>query len=95
MANIVVTPEQLQQVGSQLNAGAASIQQTLGQLQGQVAPLQSEWRGQAQAQFEQLWAEWQRSAAGIHHALTGIARLTGQAGVNYSDAEQAIAASFR
>jgi ESAT-6 family protein len=95
MANILVTPEQLQQVSGQLNAGAGSIQETLAQLQAQVAPLRSEWRGQAQAQFEQLWAEWQRSAAGIHHALTGVARLTGQAAANYADTEQAIAASFR
>jgi WXG100 family type VII secretion target len=94
MSNILVTPEQLQSIGNQLNVGAANIETTLSQLGAQVAPLHSEWRGVAQAQFESLWAEWQRSAAGIQHALHGIAQLTGTAGVNYADTEQGIAASF-
>lgn len=94
MPNILVTPEQLQQVSAQLNAGASSINQTLSQLHGQVAPLRSEWRGQAQGQFERLWAEWNRSAAGIQEALTGISRLTAAASVSYSDTEQAVARSF-
>jgi WXG100 family type VII secretion target len=94
MTNILVTPEQLQSVAAQLNAGAANIESQLGQLAAQVAPLQSEWRGVAQAQFEALWAEWQRSAAGIQHALHGISQLTAAAGAGYADTEQAIAASF-
>jgi WXG100 family type VII secretion target len=94
MPNILVTPEQLQSISSQLNAGAANIESTLAQLAAQVAPLQAEWRGIAQAQFETLWAEWQRSAAGIQHALHGISQLTAAAGANYADTEQAIASSF-
>jgi early secretory antigenic target protein ESAT-6 len=94
MTNILVTPEQLQQVSSQLNAGAANIESTLGQLASQVAPLQSEWRGVAQAQFESLWAEWQRASVAIQHALHGISQLTAAASSNYSDTEHAIAASF-
>ena len=42
MPNIAVTPEQLQSVSGQLNAGASNIESTLSQLEGQVAPLQSE-----------------------------------------------------
>jgi WXG100 family type VII secretion target len=94
MANIAVTPEQLQSVGTQLNAGAANIESTLSQLAAQVAPLQSEWQGVAQARFQELWAEWQRSSRGIHDALTGISRLTQQAGANYESTEQQIAGSF-
>ena len=76
MPNIAVTPEQLQSVGAQLNAGAANIESTLSQLAGQVAPLQSEWQGVAQARFQELWAEWQRSSRGIQEALHGISQLT-------------------
>lgn len=94
MSNILVTPERLQAVSGQLNGGAATIESTLGQLAAQVAPLQSEWRGVAQAQFEALWAEWQRSAAGIQHALHGIAQLTNAAGANYEQTESSIASSF-
>ena len=94
MPNIAVTPEQLQSVASQLNAGAANIESTLSQLAAQVAPLQSEWQGVAQARFQELWAEWQRSSRGIQEALHGISQLTQQAAVNYGDTEQAIASSF-
>jgi 6 kDa early secretory antigenic target len=94
MPNILVTPEQLQQVSAQLNAGAVSINQTLSQLHAQVAPLRSEWRGQAQAQFERLWAEWNRSAAGIQEALNGISRLTAAASASYAETESAVARSF-
>jgi WXG100 family type VII secretion target len=94
MPGIRVTPEQLQSVSSQLSSGAASIEETLSQLAAQVAPLGSDWAGVAQARFEALWAEWQRSAQGIHEALTGVAQLTNQAAANYADTEQAIASSF-
>ena len=36
---IRVTPEQLQQISAQLDAGASSIEGTLRQLAGNVAPL--------------------------------------------------------
>lgn len=94
MANIAVTPEQLQSIASQLNAGAANIESTLSQLAGQVAPLQSEWQGMAQQRFQQLWDEWQRSSRGIQDALHGISQLTQQAGSNYESTEQQIASSF-
>ena len=40
---IRVTPEQLQQISAQLDAGASSIEGTLRQLAGNVAPLGSDW----------------------------------------------------
>jgi early secretory antigenic target protein ESAT-6 len=94
LSGIRVTPEQLQQVSAQLNAGAASIDGTLRQLAAQVGPLGSDWAGVAQSRFIQLWTEWQRSAAGLHHALTGIGQLTAGAAASYEQTEQGIAASF-
>ena len=44
--------------------------------------------------FQELWAEWQRSSRGIQEALHGISQLTQQAGANYEQTEQGIAASF-
>ena len=92
--NIRVTPEQLQSIAGQLNAGAAEIESINSQLQQQVAPLGSDWAGVAQARFHELWAEWQRSSQGIQQALHGISGLMGQASVNYADTEQAVASSF-
>ena len=94
MPNIAVTPEQLQSIAGQLNTGASNIESTLAQLEGQVAPLQSEWQGVAQARFQELWAEWHRSSRGIQEALHGISQLTQQAGANYEEAETSIASSF-
>jgi len=91
---IRVTPEQLQQVSARLDAGAAGIEGTLRELAANVAPLGSDWAGVAQTRFLDLWAEWQRSGATLHQALTGIARLTAQAGASYQSAEQGIAATF-
>src|SRR3954470_24268629 len=92
--NIRVTPEQLQAISGQLNAGASNIESINSQLQSQVAPLGSDWAGVAQARFHELWAEWQRSSRGIQDALQVISQLMQQAGVNYADTEQAIASSF-
>jgi early secretory antigenic target protein ESAT-6 len=92
--NILVTPEQLQGISGQLNAGAANIESINSQLQSQVAPLGSEWAGVAQARFQELWLQWQQSSRQIQESLHGISQLMQQAGVNYADTEQAIASSF-
>jgi WXG100 family type VII secretion target len=91
---IKVTPEELQQVSSQLMAGASNIDGILSQLRAQVEPLRSSWVGAAQMQFEEFFQEWQRNGQGLHQALIGLGQQTAQAAVLYSDTEQGIAASF-
>jgi WXG100 family type VII secretion target len=93
-SGIRVTPEQLQQVSGQLNAGAAQIEATLRQLSAYVQRLGSVWAGVDQARFLALFGQWQRDGQGLHEALTGIARLMQQAGTNYETTEQANASSF-
>jgi WXG100 family type VII secretion target len=94
VGNIRVTPEQLQAISAQLNAGAANIESINSQLQSQVAPLGSDWAGTAQVRFQELWAEWQRSSRGIQEALHGISRLMGTASANYADTEAQNASMF-
>jgi WXG100 family type VII secretion target len=91
---IQVTPEELQQVSSQLLAGASNIDGILSQLRAQVEPLRSSWVGAAQLQFEMFFQDWQRSGVVLHQALTGLGQQTAQAAVAYADTEQSIAASF-
>jgi WXG100 family type VII secretion target len=93
-SGIRVTPEQLQQVASQLTAGAGNIDGILSQLAAQVAPLGADWAGQAQAQFQALWEQWQHDARGLFEALTGMSQLMAQASANYAQTEESIAASF-
>jgi 6 kDa early secretory antigenic target len=94
MPGIRVTPEQLASMSGRVSSGAAHIEGELSSLAGSLAPLGGDWAGVAQQRFELLWAEWQRSARGLHDALTGISMLLAQAGTHYADAEQAIAGSF-
>jgi WXG100 family type VII secretion target len=94
MTGIKVAPEELQQVSSQLLAGASNIDGILAQLRAQVEPLRSSWVGAAQLQFEEFFQDWQRNAQGLHLALTGLGQQTAQAAALYADTEQGIAASF-
>jgi WXG100 family type VII secretion target len=94
MPGIRVTPEQLASMSGRVSSGAAHIEGELSGLAGSLAPLGGDWAGLAQQRFELLWSEWQRSARGLHDALTGIAGLLAQAGAHYEDAERAIAGSF-
>lgn len=95
MAGLIkVTPEQLHGVAGQLNGGAGSIDTTLSQLAGAVAPLGSDWAGVAQGRFMQLFQQWQTSQKQLHQALTEISMLMNRAGGAYSDNEASVAASF-
>ncbi|MGN6244640.1 MAG: WXG100 family type VII secretion target [Motilibacteraceae bacterium] len=91
---IKVTPEQLAAVAGQLNGGAGSIETTLGQLAGNVAPLGSDWAGVAQGRFLQLWEQWQTSSRQLHQALVEISALMNRASGAYEQNEQSVAASF-
>ncbi|HEV2952666.1 MAG TPA: WXG100 family type VII secretion target, partial [Candidatus Dormibacteraeota bacterium] len=83
MSGIIrVTPEQLQAVSGQLNAGAGNIDGALRQLGSSVEPLGGDWAGVAQARFQELWGQWQRDALGLHDSLTEISRLMAQAAAN-------------
>jgi 6 kDa early secretory antigenic target len=91
---IRVTPEQLGSTAGQLNAGASTIEGTLSQLAGNVAPLGSDWAGTAQARFQSLWEQWQSSSRSLHQALVEIGQLMNQAGTAYDSNEQQIASTF-
>lgn len=91
---IKVTPEQLAAVAGQLNGGAGSIETTLSQLAGNVAPLGSDWAGVAQGRFMQLFEQWQTSQRQLHQALTEISTLMNRASGAYEQNEQSVAASF-
>jgi WXG100 family type VII secretion target len=94
MSGIRVTPEQLAGLSSRVNSSSSSIEGELRSLGSSLAPLGSDWAGVAQERFQALWAEWQKSAEGLHQALSGISQLLGQASTSYAEAERQIAASF-
>ncbi|MGH9300287.1 MAG: WXG100 family type VII secretion target [Acidimicrobiales bacterium] len=81
-------------VAGQLNGGAGSIEPTLNQLSGQVAPLGSDWAGAAQGRFLALWQQWHTSQATLHASLAEMAQLMSRAGVAFATNDQQVAASF-
>lgn len=95
MGFLKVTAEDLETRSQNLATGSQSIQEQLGQLQGQIQPLvDGGWQGAASDRFHQLWDEWQRSAVGLRESLDGISTLLGSAGRAYTETEQQIASSI-
>lgn len=94
MAQIRVTPEQLVSVAGQLNAGAGSIESTLSQLAGNVAPLGDEWAGAASARFQQLWQQWHTSSRQLQQALTEMSGLMQRAAGAFEANDLEVARSF-
>jgi WXG100 family type VII secretion target len=95
MGAMKVTPEQLNDVSSQVSVGANDIATQLSDLRSKVSALGGEWVGAAAGQFDQLWEEWGKGAAQIQEALSGISRLLGEAGKLYASTEEQIASSMR
>lgn len=91
---IRVTPEQLSSVSGQLMSGASNIESILGTLEGQVAPLGSDWAGVGQARFLELWQQWQTSSRQLEQALQEISVLMGRASGVYADGDASVAAMF-
>jgi WXG100 family type VII secretion target len=95
MTLIKVTAEDLQTLSSQVNAGSASIQEQLSQLQAQVmGVVGGDWMGVASGAFNEKYEEWNTSAAGLRDALDGIGVLLARAATTYQSTEDQIRASM-
>lgn len=91
---IRVTPEMLQATSTQFNQGAASIDATLKQLNGQVNSLGNDWAGTGQVRFAAAFAQWQSAQVNLHQALETIAMLTSRAASSYTLQDDQVGASF-
>ena len=91
-----VTPEDLRAVSSNLNTGADSINEQLGQMRNQVQGLvDGQWEGAASQSFRDMYEKWNTSAANLHEALMGISNLLGDTGNVYDQTEQDLANRFK
>ncbi|MBB5868609.1 WXG100 family type VII secretion target [Allocatelliglobosispora scoriae] len=93
MSMIDVESAELRQQSDAVNRGAATVDETVQQLTGQVRDLSGRWRGSAAESFQSLWDEWQRSATQLHEAMTGIGDFLRQAADTYENAEDSIKSS--
>lgn len=91
-----VTPEDLRAVGSNLNTGADSISEQLGQMRGQVQGLvDGQWEGAASNSFRDLYEKWNTSAGQLQEALMGISAMLTDTGNVYESTEQELANRFQ
>ena len=96
MPGLRVTPEQLGTLSAITHRVSSQVRSEHQGLKSQLSPLfGADWSGAAAAQFTALYEQFDRSATGMSDALDGIAALLARAGATYSEAETAIAASFR
>jgi WXG100 family type VII secretion target len=96
MSGLKVTPSQLNALGTAVTRVSTDVRGEHQSLKGQLSPLfGADWSGAAAAQFTTLYEQFDQHARGMSDALDGIGRLLARAGTTYSEAESAIAASFR
>jgi len=91
---IAVTPERLREISVRIGNGAADVKAILSRLTGNVAWVRSAWVGSARIRFDVLWDQLQMDATGLQSVLTGIAKLTENAGTASEGTEQSIARTF-
>lgn len=96
MAQLTVTPSQLEALSSAVIRVATEGRSAQAALRAQLTPLfGADWSGAAAAQFSSLYEQFDVHARGVADALDGIGLLLGRAGVAYAEVEQQIMASFR
>jgi WXG100 family type VII secretion target len=96
MAQLTVTPSQLEGLSATVVRVSSESRSAQSMLRAQLAPLfGSEWSGAAAAQFAALYEQFDGHARGLADALDGIGVLLGRAGSAYAEVEQQIMASFR
>ena len=96
MAQLTVTPSQLEGLSSTVIRVATEGRSSQSSLRAQLTPLfGADWSGAAAAQFATLFEQFDVHARGIADALDGIGMLLGRAGNAYAEVEQQIMASFR
>jgi WXG100 family type VII secretion target len=89
MARIGVQSEDLRQQASTVKAGAAEVNDILGQIQ----TLASTWEGAASAAFQTRWQEWQAGAAQVQQAMDGMGIFLDEAARAYEETEESLRAA--
>lgn len=90
-----VDPEVLAGFSQSLSGAAEFLQKRLDDLDGQVGEMLGGWQGQAGGAFSAVWQRWHQGATEVQAALSVLAKLVGQAGVEYRRNESASAAVLR
>lgn len=91
---ILVDHAALDAAAADLSRAVAAIDERLGRLDQELAPLRSDWTGQAQEAYLQARATWDTAIAEMRTLLDQTARAVLQSNEEYRAADRRGAAAF-
>ena len=91
---LVVNHGGLNEVTDHLYKMVKDIDDRMNRLEGDLAPLQSEWSGNAQAAYTQAKAKWDTAIAEMMQLLNETSNTVGQSNQEYHSADLRGAHSF-
>jgi WXG100 family type VII secretion target len=94
-SRLQVDPAVIAGFAQSLSGAAESLQRRLDELNGHVGETLGGWQGRAGGAYSAIWEHWHRGATEVESALSTLARLVGQAGVEFERNETTSAAVLR
>ncbi len=92
MAQIRVTPEELEALSSKISGNGNVVAEQINTATAGVQNLVNQgWGGAASAQFDALWREWEAGAKQIQEAMMGMSTYLNKAAGAYRDTDNQLA----
>lgn len=92
MAQIRVTPEELEALSSKINGNGNVVSEQINTATAAVQNLVNQgWDGAASAQFDAIWREWATGARQIQEAMMNMSVYLGKAASTYRDVDTQLA----
>ena len=92
---LLVNHAGLNEVGDHLYKMVKDIDDRMNRLEGDLAPLQSDWSGNAQAAYNTAKTKWDTAIAEMMQLLNDTGRTVGDSNVEYHAADMRGANSFQ
>ena len=81
-------------VRGEIHGTATRLNDLLGDLKRQIAPLQSVWTAEAAVAYRDQQTKWNQSAAALNEILTRLGAAVGSGAAGVADADAAAAKSW-
>lgn len=94
MAELRVTPEELQQQGNTLKQYGEDLENTVNQIDALIKEIDSGWDGLAQTSYTDTYEELKKTLDQVYDCVQNLGEATTKAGEAYLQADQEIANAF-
>lgn len=92
MAQIRVTPEELEALSSKIGSNGNVVSEQINTATAAVQNLVNQgWAGAASAQFDAIWREWANGAKQIQEAMMNMSTYLNKAAGAYRDVDNQLA----